>query len=424
MAEVEKKKKAGKLTYAAVGIVGITVLGTLGFMIYGVVTGAKKETAKRISSQQVNPAYVPPEKVAQAIPQPKKAKETKAEVPPPPPEKKEKGEGAGKKEEKIPAGRNNREEWKIPPPSGHLQILPKPEKPKTLFSKNPFSFGFPKPSPSSGLFKRKPAEEKKIAERMKVITPRLIVAPVRKQPSAPVRTAEKPKKEKFVTVAAAGEFVPGVLSQGIRAPIGYKVPVRIKLTGAAQGVGDHSFDLSSCVVLGAGKGLDTGNSARIEVEVLKLSCQWPDGELHTVPVTGYLVDGRDGKLHLAAKLNVNTGKVALASFLQGAALGAAEAAKKAQEITQTSALNQNTSISSTYVKNEHKYVLWGGVAGAFSATEQMLKQRIAKMMSVETADREPGGKVYVVFTQDVRVPEKWLGRKESSNYQFKGLEQW
>ncbi len=260
---------------------------------------------------------------------------------------------------------------------------------------------------------------------MKVITPRLIVSPVRKTAPAVSKTKAEQPKERFTTVVAAGEFVPGILSQGIKAPIGYKVPVRIKLTGAAQGVGNHSFDLSSCVVLGAGKGIDTGDSARIEVEVLKLSCQWPDGELHTVPVTGYLVDGLDGKLHLSAKLTVNTGKVVLASFLQGAALGAAEAAKKAQEITQTTALNQNTSVSSTYVKNERKYVLWGGVAGAFSATEQMLKQRIAKMMSVETADREGGGRVYVVFTQDVRVPEKWLGKsKNGSNYQFKGLEQW
>lgn len=415
MAEVEKKKKAGKLTYVIVGLLGITTASAVGLMIYGGMKKAKRETFKKVSQESVNPGYVPPEKVAQAISPEKKER---PKVPPPPPqEEKKEVERKETPKKQIPAGR--KKEWKLPPPSGHLQILPKPP-----------TAGFPKPSLSSGLFKfKKPKPEKrtKVAERMKVVTPKLIVQPSRSFTSRQPAPQKPPKTEKrqFTTVVAAGEFVPGILSQGIVAPIGYKVPVRIKLTGAAQGVGDHSFDLSTCVVLGAGKGLDTGDSARIEVEVLKLSCQWPDGQLHTVPVTGYLVDGRDGKLHLAARLKVNTGKVALASFLQGAALGAAEAAKKAQEVTQTAALNQNTSISSTYVKNENKYVLWGGVAGAFSATEQMLRQRISKMMSVETAERAPGGKVYVVFTQDVRVPESWLGtEKEGSNYQFQGLERW
>ncbi len=155
MAEVEKKKKVGKLTYAAVGILGITVLSAAGFMLYGVMTSAKKETSKRVSAQQVNPAYVPPEKVAQAIPQPKKPEEEKAEIPPPPVQGKGKGKEEKREKKSIPAGRK-KETWNIPvpPPSGQLQVLPKPEKPAL---KNPFALGFPKPSRSStGLFQRKP----------------------------------------------------------------------------------------------------------------------------------------------------------------------------------------------------------------------------------------------------------------------------
>jgi len=412
MAEVEQKKGLPK---AALALVGAAVIGFAAFQTYNYYKKFRQSAAKltKERKEKVNPAQVPAETVAKAI-----SSEPQKRIPPPPSalppvgQTKKNEAATEKKEKRKEAAKKKETAWSLPKPEGTLTQLPREK----------YTEGLPKPS--FQIFP-KVVKKQKVAERMRVITPRLrIVGKKSPPPSQPVRKTSVVKKEKFKTVIASGMFVPAVLSQGIMAPIGYKVPVRFKVAGRAAGVGDYSFDLSSCVVLGAGKGIETGDTARIEVELVKLSCQWPDGKLHTVPVTGYVVDNLDGKLHLAARLEENESKVVLASFLQGAVMGAAEAAKKAQEITQTTALNQNTSISSQEIKNEHKYVLWGGVAGALSQTQKLLEQKINKLMQIKTADREPGGSVYLVFTQDVKVPESWLRGEEKENYEFAGYERW
>jgi len=407
MGEVEKKNSLSWKQKIAIGTIMTAVVMYGGFSLYSTYQKAKVATKKALNS--ANPASVPPQTVAKAIsggqeknpPPPPSVPAPPTPKPKPKPEKKEK-----KKEKPAESG------WKLPKPPGNLMKLPKEN----------FTAGLPKPS---GLF---PRLKKKtvVAERMRVVTPRLVVRSAPKPVRMQERTAVQQKKaqQSYAEVIAAGMFVPATLSQGIMAPIGYKVPVRFKLTGRAVGVGDYSFDLSSCVVLAAGKGVETGNAARIEVQLIKLSCQWPDGKVHTVPVNGYVVDGKDGKVHLSAKLEENDSKVVLASFLQGAVAGAAEAAQKAQEVTQTTAINSNTSITSQEIKNPNAYAFWGGVASALSQTQQILQKKIAKLLQVEAADREPGGKVYLVFTQGVKVPESWLKGAEKNTYDYAGYEQW
>ena len=409
MAEVEKKKK--KLTKRDFILLGIILSAFAGYGIlqfYSIYIQARKAKTQT-PPKKVSPAQIPVETVAKAIKEPEvKAKSSK--LPPIPPPKKKPTEEKIKRESEKP----EKEEWKLPKPSGGLKVLPKEERKR-------FTIGLPKPS----LFRMNELREVKksrLAEKMKVITPKLVVVEKRRlEEKRKEQIPVNPPKKAYKAVIAAGMFVPAVLSQGIKAPIGYKVPVRFKLTGSASGVGSYSFPLDSCVVLGAGKGVQTGTTARIDVELIKMACVWPDGKIHTIPVSGYTVDGSDGKLHIAASLKENLPQVVKRSFIAGALLGAAEAAQKAQEVTKTTAINQTSSITSQEVKNSAAYTFWGGVAGALSQTQKLIDRSVQELSKLKTADRKPGGKVYLIFTKDVKVPTEWLGSTEKE-YDFAGYE--
>jgi hypothetical protein len=418
MAEVEKKKKLSKKELAILGILGAVLLSYGVFAFFSAYQKVEKKKKEAVSKSRVSPAQVSPETVAKAI-KPKgekKEQERPSAAAPPPPQKEEERpkEEKPREEKKTEA----KKEWKLPEPSGRLKVVADEKK------KRPFTFGLPTPSKGGEkLFKMEELQRRKVAERMKVITPRLVVVGKKEAKKASSSgTSQRVPPKRYQTVAAAGMFVPAVLTHGIRAPIGYKVPVRFRLVGSAVGVGSYSFPMDSCVVLGAGKGLQTGSTARIEVELIRLACVWPDGKLHTVPVNGYAVDSADGRLYLSASLEEHAPEIVRKSFIAGALLGAAEAAQKAQEVSKTTAVNQTTSVTTQEIKNPTAYTFWGGVAGALSQTQKLIEQSVAELTKLKTADRAPGGKVYLVFTQDVRVPEEWLKPETSNNYDFAGYE--
>ncbi|ADU97742.1 hypothetical protein Theam_1786 (plasmid) [Thermovibrio ammonificans HB-1] len=414
MAEVEgkKKKKLTKRDWIILGVLSTAFFGFAAFEALNALHTQRAKESESVAIKHASPGNVPPETVAKAIsskpPSPPAEQRPPAKQQNPPPPKVKPSE---KKEPPKESG------WKLPKPAGKLTPLPENRREE----RKRFTIGLPKPT----LFKMREEKKERIAEKMRVITPRLVVTAPKSSPARAPQPEKQTGKEtggKYTTVVAAGMFVPAVLSQGIMAPLGYKVPVRFKVVGSAVGVGSYSFPLNSCVVLGVGKGIQTGDSARIEVELVKLSCVWPDGKLHTVPVTGYTVDLRDGKLHLAARLEEHMPDIVQKSFVAGALLGAAEAAQRAQEISKTTAINQNTSITTQEIKNPTAYTFWGGVAGALSQTQRLIEQKVQELMKLKTADREPGGKVYLVFTQNVRVPESWLRSSAKTEYDFAGYE--
>lgn len=220
-----------------------------------------------------------------------------------------------------------------------------------------------------------------------------------------------PVNQKKVITLPSGSYVKAKLMTGVEAPPGKTYPVLIQLDYAYKIPNYHDLDLSGCFMIAKATG--NLNLERVEVQVTKLSCVSPKGNMFERPINGFIADQKDNSFALRGRVSSKQDRKAMAAFMASVVDGVGKALKEAQQTHQTTALGGSQSV---LTGSTSKYMLGGGASQAASQVAQWYLSQADQLLP--TINVGSGRDVWIVMQDAVDLPKEFFQGVQNEKPRF------
>lgn len=201
---------------------------------------------------------------------------------------------------------------------------------------------------------------------------------------------------KFVHLPS-GSFVKSTLITGVYAPINQSnpLPVLIRLDEAPKGPNSSRIPLQGCFAIG--KAVGDIVSQRAIIQIITLSCVFPQGKTFEKTINGYIT-GEDGTVGIPGKIIRMTGeflsKTFLSSFLSGAAAALAQAET-------TGVAGSYGQISRNVTGDIKNYTLYSGLSASTEKMAEFYSRQLDSLIPV--VEVKAGNKGYFVIQSGITI---------------------